>query len=98
MQGHALRTRRAHTDAIAFAIVLSLLTACGNAALSAPAVTPSLQQSSAEASASPSLPEGVIGVSLSEMDLLLTSTTAAAGEVTFEIGLESAGAISFEAA
>ncbi|HYM52974.1 MAG TPA: hypothetical protein VEW45_05760 [Candidatus Dormibacteraeota bacterium] len=35
--------------------------------------------------ASPSLPEGVVAVSLSEMDLIVSTPTAPRGEVTFDI-------------
>jgi uncharacterized cupredoxin-like copper-binding protein len=68
--------------AISFA---TLLAACTTGATLSPPVATLSPQATATASASPSLPEGVVAVSLSEMDMLVSSDTAPAGEVTFVV-------------
>jgi uncharacterized cupredoxin-like copper-binding protein len=66
-------------------LVLAVLTACSGADGPLASNAPSLGEESDEPSATATLPEGVIAVSLSEMDLLLSGATAPAGAVTFQI-------------
>ena len=67
----------------AAAMLVVLLAACGDTG-SGTTTTPS-PEAQPTVSASPTMPEGVVAVSLSEMELLVGSDTAPAGEVTFEV-------------
>ena len=68
----------------AAAVLTSVLVACSGAETS-----PSLQASrvvlTPPPSATSALPDGVVAVSLSEMDLVVSSNTAPAGELVFQI-------------
>lgn len=65
---------------------MSVASACesGELRLRSSSAIPSTA-STATVAPSPSLPAGVVAVSLSEMDLLVSSDSAAAGEVTFQV-------------
>jgi uncharacterized cupredoxin-like copper-binding protein len=67
----------------AAAMLLVLLPACGDTGSNM--TTTPVQEPRPTVSASPSLPQGVVAVSLSEMELLVSSDTAPAGEVAFEV-------------
>ena len=81
--GNGSDRRRAALHPAAAALTL-LLVAC-SAGEASPSTDVSLVPSTAGTVASPSLPAGVVAVSLNEMDLVLSSEMAPAGEVTFQI-------------
>ena len=83
MQG-ARGTRRWIARTVLAAALAGMLAACSSGATRSPSGSSPTAEATSTA-ASPSLPEGVVAVSLSEMDLLVSTAVAPAGEVTFEI-------------
>ena len=92
-RGDSRRRRRQGRTAATFVAVMGLVSACGSGGLANPTSEPS-SESTPSIAASPSSPAGVVSVSLHEMNLLVSSESAPAGEVTFEV--RNAGSLPHE--
>ncbi len=78
-------TRRRIIRTAQAAAIVGMLAACTSGGTRSPSAGSPTAEPTSTAAASPSSPVGVVAVSLSEMDLLVSTAEAPAGEVTFEI-------------